>query len=62
MEVCRTCKTPIDIHSLPEAARILETFKAYEKKPADTIMERQNKEYLGRVWAGVSFRISDCCS
>jgi DNA excision repair protein ERCC-1 len=32
-----------------EAARYLETLKAYENKPADLIRERYEDDYLGRV-------------
>lgn len=50
MEVCYPVECMSShAHSLPEAARVLETYKAYEKKPADAIMERPNKDYLGRV-------------
>ena len=35
--------------SLPEAGRYLETLKAYEKKPADGIMERAESEFLPRL-------------
>eukprot|EP00164_Ancoracysta_twista_P008498 GFYU01012316.1.p1 GENE.GFYU01012316.1~~GFYU01012316.1.p1 ORF type:complete len:431 (-),score=36.24 GFYU01012316.1:270-1427(-) len=35
--------------SLPEAARYLETFRAYESKPADSIKERVEGDYMSKV-------------
>jgi hypothetical protein len=36
-------------HSFEEAARYLETYKAFESKPPDMLMERVEKDYQSKL-------------
>ena len=37
------------VHSYEEAGRYLETYKAFENKPPDILMERTDSDFLSRV-------------
>jgi hypothetical protein len=39
---------------LQECARYIETLKAYENKPASSIMEARDTDYLGRLTAALT--------
>ena len=50
MEVCVSgCGYCHSSSSYEEAARCLETYKAYENKPPDLIMERMDSDFSSRV-------------
>jgi DNA excision repair protein ERCC-1 len=39
---------------MQECARYIETLKAYESKPASSIMEARDTDYLGRLTAALT--------
>lgn len=48
------CGAECQSRTLQECARYLETFKAYESKPADLIQGRADEDYLSRLNAAIT--------
>ena len=43
---------PLCIYRVEEAGRYLETYKVYENKPAEALMERIDTDYVSKVGPG----------
>ena len=46
---CAILTLCLSVCSHAEAARTIETYKAYEKKPPDAILGQQNSDFLGQA-------------